>query len=352
MIQGLQQNNVPDEGHGLRDRVRPGASSTSRPPKSLTAHDLFQTAYKPVELGGKAVKTFQQNLKKYGGFTGVPGFGEYTGLRVLRPRDRRAADGREEPDPSGLGRRRSATPTAASTTTPVSPAARGTSAKRTSARWSTTSCLWYAWSRTGSGRSSYGGKPVMGKLVGDPALIKQYQSNAGTGVTTTSAAPASSSNLADPSRLLGARPPAGRTGAPRSPRGGDLCQRTESAPAARRWHRRRTRSTRPRRRRRGTRPAAGGAGSDPRAGRSAVRARASPTRRARTPRGRRAGRARSHRGRCRPKKSADRWVRQWTACSSESAPSSRAQCVMRWRFEPAPQNIVRCAPASVPPISA
>ena len=45
-------------------------------------------------------------------------------------------------------------------------------------------------------------------------------------------------------------------------------------------------------------------------------------------------------------------MRQWTACSSDSAPSSRAQCVIRWRLEPAPQNIVRCAPASVPPISA
>ena len=36
-----------------------------------------------------------------------------------------------------------------------------------------------------------GGKPVTGKLVGDPALIKQYTSGGGTGVTTTTAAPAS-----------------------------------------------------------------------------------------------------------------------------------------------------------------
>jgi len=31
---------------------------------------------------------------------------------------------------------------------------------------------------------------VKGKIVGDQALIKQYESSAGTGVTTTSAAPA------------------------------------------------------------------------------------------------------------------------------------------------------------------
>src|SRR5262249_51230038 len=78
IIQGLAQNNVPMKatvsatGYGQSLLDQPAS-------KTLTTHDLFQTAYKPVELGGSAIKTFQQNLKKYGGFTGVPGFGEYTG---------------------------------------------------------------------------------------------------------------------------------------------------------------------------------------------------------------------------------------------------------------------------------
>ena len=133
IVQGLQQNNVPMKatvsatGYGQALLDQPAA-------KTLTDTDLFQTAYKPVELGGKAVKTFQQNLKKYAGYTGVPGFGEYTGyvscdLAIVGLQERR-----EEPDPSGVGRRHPQRPTAASTTTPASPARRGTSAPRTSAR--------------------------------------------------------------------------------------------------------------------------------------------------------------------------------------------------------------------------
>ena len=78
VIQGLQQNNVPMKasisatGYGQALLDQPAS-------KTLTDHDMFQTAYKPVELGGKDIKTFQQNLKKYAGYTGVPGFGEYTG---------------------------------------------------------------------------------------------------------------------------------------------------------------------------------------------------------------------------------------------------------------------------------
>ncbi len=37
-----------------------------------------------------------------------------------------------------------------------------------------------------------GGKPVTGKLVGDPALIEQYRGNTDTGATTTTAAPPAS----------------------------------------------------------------------------------------------------------------------------------------------------------------
>ena len=40
------------------------------------------SAYRPVELGGKAIKDFQANLKKYVGLTGVPDYGTYTGYIV------------------------------------------------------------------------------------------------------------------------------------------------------------------------------------------------------------------------------------------------------------------------------
>jgi Periplasmic binding protein len=78
IVQGLQQNNV-DTKATLWATGYDQAILDSPAAKALTSHDVFQTAYKPVELGGSAVKTFRQNLKKYTGFSGVPGFGEYTG---------------------------------------------------------------------------------------------------------------------------------------------------------------------------------------------------------------------------------------------------------------------------------
>ena len=53
------------------------------------------------------------------------------------------------------------------------------------------SCIYYAVVKDGKWKVLFGGKPVKGKIVGDPDLIDQYESNAGAGVTTTSAAPAS-----------------------------------------------------------------------------------------------------------------------------------------------------------------
>jgi branched-chain amino acid transport system substrate-binding protein len=187
IVQGLQQNNVPMKatvsatGYGQALLDQPAAAT-------LTDHDLFQTAYKPVELGGSAVKTFQQNLKKYGGFTGVPGFGEYTGyvscdLAIVglqnagkNPTRQGWVDGIRKTnggiyDNAGL------------TCSPrnFSPANFG--------KVVTSSCIWYASVKDGKWKVFNNGKPVTGKIVGDPALIKQYESSAGTGVTTTSAAP-------------------------------------------------------------------------------------------------------------------------------------------------------------------
>jgi branched-chain amino acid transport system substrate-binding protein len=189
VISGLQQNNVPMKatisatGYGQALLDQPAS-------KTLTAHDYFQTAYKPVELGGSAVKTFQQNLKKYAGVTGVPGFGEYTGyvscdlfivgLKAAgkNPTRQSWVDGIRTTnggiyDNAGLtcGNRN------------FSKANFGKVVKD--------SCIYYTYVKDGKWKVAFGGKPTTGKLVGDKALIAQYESNGGTGVTTTSAAPAS-----------------------------------------------------------------------------------------------------------------------------------------------------------------
>jgi branched-chain amino acid transport system substrate-binding protein len=188
VIQGLQQNNVPMKatvsatGYGQALLDQPAS-------KTLTAHDLFQTAYKPVELGGQAVKTFQQNLKKYAGYTGVPGFGEYTGyvscdLAIVglkaagkNPTRQGWVDGIRTTnggiyDNAGLvcGNR------------DFSKANFGKVVKD--------SCIYYTYVKDGKWVVAFGGKPVTGKIVGDPTLVKQYESNVG-GITTTTAAPTS-----------------------------------------------------------------------------------------------------------------------------------------------------------------
>jgi len=188
VIQGLQQNNVPMKatvsatGYGQALLDQPAS-------KTLTDHDYFQTAYKPVELGGSAVKTFQQNLKKYAGYTGVPGFGEYTGyvscdlfiwgLKAAGKNPTRQGwvdairtNNGGIYDNAGLtcGNRNFST------------ANFGKVVKD--------SCLYYAVVKDGKWKVAFGGKPITGKLVGAPDVIAQYESNVG-GVTTTTAAPAS-----------------------------------------------------------------------------------------------------------------------------------------------------------------
>jgi branched-chain amino acid transport system substrate-binding protein len=191
IIQGLQQNNVPMKatvsatGYGQSLLDQPAA-------KTLTEHDLFQTAYKPVELGGSAIKTFQQNLKKYAGYTGVPGFGEYTGYVScdLAITGLKAA-GKNLTRQGWVDAVRTANggiyDNAGLTCSPRN------FSKANFGKVTTSSCLWYTALKNGKWEVLFGGKPVTGKLVGDPALIAQYRSSAGTGVTTTSAAPAPAS---------------------------------------------------------------------------------------------------------------------------------------------------------------
>jgi branched-chain amino acid transport system substrate-binding protein len=188
IIQGLQQNNAPMKasvsatGYGQSLLDQPAA-------KSLTETDVFQTAYKPVELGGKAIKTFQQNLKKYGGYTGVPGFGEYTGyvscdLAIVGLK----AAGKNLTLQGWVDGIRTANggiyDNAGLTCGPRN------FSKENFGKVTTTSCLWYVNLKNGKWNVLFKGKPAKGKIVGDPKLIDQYESNAGVGVTTTTAAPA------------------------------------------------------------------------------------------------------------------------------------------------------------------
>ncbi len=189
IVQGLQQNGVKMKANVLATGY--SQDLLDQPiAKTITPNDVMQTSYRPVELGGKAIKQFQANLKKYAGLTGVPDYGTYTGYIVC--------------DMAILGLKNAGkTPTRQSFVDGIRKTnggiydSAGLTCKPMNLSYENfgkvvnESCLWYVTVKDGKFVVANGGKTVTGKLVGDPALIQQYESNSG-GVTTTAApAPAS-----------------------------------------------------------------------------------------------------------------------------------------------------------------
>jgi len=180
IVQGLQQNGVKMKSNVLATGY--SQALLDQPiAQTITKNDVMFTGYRPVELGGPAVKKFQANLKKYAGITGVPDYGTYTayiicdlaiqGLQAAgkTPTRQSFVDGVRS-----LGQYDAAGLTCAPID--VSTASFGKVGK--------TSCTWFVAVENGKFKVLNGGKPVTGKLVGDPALVAQYENNTG-GVTTT-----------------------------------------------------------------------------------------------------------------------------------------------------------------------
>jgi ABC-type branched-subunit amino acid transport system substrate-binding protein len=184
IVQGLQQNGVKMKANILATGY--SQDLLDQPiAKTITPNDVMFTAYRPVELGGTAIKQFQTDLKKYGGITGVPDYGTYTGYIVCdmmikglqaagkNPTRQAFVDGIRNGGPyNGAG--------LLCKPLDLSNASFGKIAN--------TTCSWFVTVQNGKFKVLNGGKPLTGKLVGDPALIAQYENNTG-GVTTTTAAP-------------------------------------------------------------------------------------------------------------------------------------------------------------------
>jgi branched-chain amino acid transport system substrate-binding protein len=187
IVQGLQQNGVKMKANILatgysQDLLDQPIAQTIQPT------DVMFTGYRPIELGGPAVKTFVTNLEKYAGLTGVPDYGIYTGyiscdLAIMGLENagmnptrqgfidaiRKTNGGKY--DGAGL----------LCAPIDLSLAAYGKIAP--------TSCTWFVTVQNGKFKVLNKGKPLTGKLVGDPALIKQYEQNTGGVTTTTAPAP-------------------------------------------------------------------------------------------------------------------------------------------------------------------
>jgi ABC-type branched-subunit amino acid transport system substrate-binding protein len=189
IVQGLQQNGVTMKSNVLATGY--SQDLLDQPiAKTITPNDVMFTAYRPIELGGKAVKQFLANMKKYGGLSGIPNYGGYTGYIACDL----AIYGLKN---AGKNLTRQGFVDAIRKTNGGIYDSAGLTCKPANfstenfGKISPTSCAWFVSVENGKFKVRNGGKPVIGKLVGDPALIEQYRSSAGSGATTTTAAPAS-----------------------------------------------------------------------------------------------------------------------------------------------------------------
>ena len=191
IIQQLQQNGVQTKANVLATGY--SQDLLNQPiAKTITPNDLLQSSYKPIELGGSAIKTFTSNLKKYGGITGVPNYGVYTGyitcdMAILGLKNA----GKNPTRQSFVDGLRSANggkyDSAGLTCKDID-----ISAAHYGKISSTPGCIYYIQVKNGKFVPFNGGKPITGKTVGDPDVLAKYSPNgsgsSSTAATTTTAA--------------------------------------------------------------------------------------------------------------------------------------------------------------------
>jgi branched-chain amino acid transport system substrate-binding protein len=182
IVQGLQQAgvkmkaNIIATGYGQELLDSPAAST-------FGPEDLFFLQTKPVAINDKATKRFQAVLKKYSDYTGVPSYGQYQGYLAAdlliagleaagkNPTRQSFIDGLRaigEWDGAGL----------ACQPIDISLENFGKPPKQ--------NCAYYSNVKDGKFVNAFGGKPIVGKLVGSPEALAE---NNAKGEPATTAAP-------------------------------------------------------------------------------------------------------------------------------------------------------------------
>ena len=186
VLQGLEQNGVKMKailmptGYGQDLLDSPTASIMG--PNTV----LFQT-YKPVEIGDKATKQFQSDLKK-AGINGVPDYGDYTGYISCDLAVTALEQAGKTPTRKGFvdGFRNLGTwDQAGLACQPV------TVGLDSYGKYPENGCIYTVTLKNGKFVVGNKGKPVFGKLVGSPDALKANATGNPDLVTTTTAAPAS-----------------------------------------------------------------------------------------------------------------------------------------------------------------
>jgi branched-chain amino acid transport system substrate-binding protein len=182
IAQGLQQNGVPMKAVLMASGY--GQAMLDSPiTKTLNSADVVSQLYKPAELStDPAVKQFRANLKKYAGITGVPDYGAYTGYLSCDLAITGLQQAGKSPTAKGFidGIRNLGTyPAANLTCAPLD------MSLKNFGKTPTKSCQYFVTFKNGKFVVMNGGKPIFGKLVGDPALIAANAQGQASDVTTT-----------------------------------------------------------------------------------------------------------------------------------------------------------------------
>ena len=187
IAQGLQQNGVKMKAVLMASGY--GQEMLDSPiTKTLDSSDVVSQVYKPAELASDpAVKKFRSDLKKYASITGVPDYGAYTGYIACDMAITGIQEAGKNPTQQGfidglhkLGSYKAADLTCA----PVDISL--TNFGKTPAE----SCQYFVTFKDGKFVVMNKGKPIIGKIVGDPTLIAANKRGEAADVTTT-APPAS-----------------------------------------------------------------------------------------------------------------------------------------------------------------
>lgn len=180
VAEGLKQSGVSMKavilGTGYGQDVLDSPAS-----KALGPEDLFFQQTKPVEVKDSATKKFQADLKKYAGFTGVPGYGQYQGYLAgdLLVAGLEAA-GKTPTRKSFIdGLRKLGTWDGAGLTCgPID------ISLQNFGKFPKQSCAYYSYIKDGKFVTAFGGKPIIGKIVGSPEALAENNAK-GTATTTT-----------------------------------------------------------------------------------------------------------------------------------------------------------------------
>jgi len=190
IVQQLQQNGVNTKANVLATGY--SQALLDQPiAKTITSNDVLQSSYKPIELGGSAIKTFTSNLKKYGGITGVPNYGAYTGYitcdMAIYGLKNAGKDVTRQSFVDGIRKTNGGKYDSAGLTCKDLDLSYEHFGKISS----TPSCIYYVQVKNGKFVPYNGGKPITGKTVGDPDILAKYSpsgSSSSSSATTTTAA--------------------------------------------------------------------------------------------------------------------------------------------------------------------